>query len=181
MTDLQQRAKARLRKLQRARRDPRFRRAVGRLVAAKLLRTNIATVEPFAEPVPLGEMLWAGKVEPRILELLPAIVLKRPGLLEEPLELPDDLTEVVRAIRHRRDHPSFRGVPPAKYLPWVERIGRRGKSPSMLKSFRFQAEDVDRIRRLKASLPARSETEVVRLALRTLEQLTQDEASTRLV
>lgn len=45
----------------------------------------------------------------------------------------------------------------------------------MLKSFRFKHEDVMRLSRLRKNLPARSDTEVIRMALELLES-----SSTRL-
>ncbi len=170
MNELQRRAKARLARDKRARRTPRFRRAIGRLVAAKLLETNVA-VDVHRKPVPLGDFLWAGQHEPRILELLPAIVVKRPSLLAKPIELPDDLKEVTRAIRHGVDYPVFREVPPHKYLHWIDKVGHRGRTPSLVKNFRLRREDVARLRRLKEILPAKSETDVIRLALQTLEKV----------
>lgn len=170
MSDLQARAKAKFRRLQRARRDPRFLRAIGRLVEAGLLSTN-AEIQGHTDPVSLDDLLWAGRHEPRVLELLPAIIVKKPSLVKKPLELPPDLREVVRAIRRGRGQPEFRGVPAEQYLPWVTRIGQRGRTPSLLRSFRLHAEDLARLRHLREALPAKSETEVIRLALQALERL----------
>ncbi len=167
--ELQDAARKRYQALRRKRRDPRFKKVVGRFVAAKLLTTNIEGIRPHDKAVPLEDVLWAGTVEPRILELLPAVLVKKPGLLQLPPVLPEDVAEVMYAIRHGKTAPSFRGVPPDQYLPWVMEIGRKGKSPSLLKSFRFQHEDVLRLARLRKSLPARSDTEVIRLALQLLE------------
>jgi hypothetical protein len=75
----------------------------------------------------------------------------------------------MHAIRHGTAAPPFRGVPPERYLPWVTEVGRKGKSPSVLKSFRFKREDVMRLSRLRKNLPARSDTEVIRMALELLE------------
>jgi hypothetical protein len=106
------------------------------------------------------------------MELLPAVLVKKPSLLELPNQLPDDVAAVVHAIRHGKAAPRFRGVPPEQYLPWVTKVGRRGKSPSVLKSFRFQHEDVLRLARLRRNLPARSDTDAIRIALEALEAQT---------
>jgi hypothetical protein len=63
-------------------------------------------------------------------------------------------------------------VPPERYLPWVTEVGRKGKAPSVLKSFRFRREDAQRLARLRENLPARSDTEVIRMALELLEAST---------
>ncbi len=173
-TELQQRARKRLRRIQRARAQPRYRRVLGKFVEAGLLEAPGQALEQVEGPVELQDVLWAGEYEPRLLELLPAVLLKRPGLLSGADTLPDDLAEVLKAIRFRRQAPSFRGVDAASYLPWVGRVGRRGKEPSLLKSFRFRAEDVDRLKRLKARLPSMSETDLVRTALRAFERALEE-------
>jgi hypothetical protein len=145
---------------------------IGRFVEEGLLQTNIEGVVPRRQPVPLDDALWAGTVEPRIMELLPAVLVKKPRLLRLPRELPEDVAEVMHAIRHGKPAPSFRGVPPEQYLPWVTEVGRKGRSPSVLKSFRFRHDDVLRLARLRQSLPARSDTEVIRMALELLEAST---------
>jgi len=170
--DLQTRARKRHRALRRKHRDPRFRSVIGRFVEEGLLQTNIEGVVPRRQPVPLDDALWAGTVEPRIMELLPAVLVKKPRLLRLPRELPEDVAEVMHAIRHGKPAPSFRGVPPEQYLPWVTEVGRKGRSPSVLKSFRFRHDDVLRLARLRQSLPARSDTEVIRMALELLEAST---------
>ena len=171
--DLQARARKRHKALRRKHRDPRFRNAMGRIVVEGLLDTKIEGIRPHERAVPLGDALWAGTVEPRIMELLPAVLVKKPGLLRMPRELPDDVAEAMHAIRHGKAAPNFRGVPPEQYLPWVTEVGRKGRSPSVLKSFRFQHEDVLRLSRLRKGLPARSDTAVIRMALELLEASTQ--------
>ena len=172
-TNLQARARKRDRALRRKRQDPRFKRVMGRFVAAGLLTTNIDGIRPHEKPVPLHDALWAGTVEPRVMELLPAVLVKKPGLLRLPKDLPEDVGAVMHAIRHGKPAPPFRGVPPRQYLPWVTEVGRKGKSPSVLKSFRFKHEDVLRLQRLREKLPARSDTDVVRMALESLEASTE--------
>ena len=83
---------------------------MGRLVEEGLLETNIEGIVPRRKPVPLDDALWAGTVEPRIMELLPAVLVKKPRLLRLPKELPQDVAEVIHAIRHGKPAPTFRGV-----------------------------------------------------------------------
>ncbi len=78
VTDLVERARARYAKIERQRRDPRYRRVLGRFVAAGLLNTNEQTV-PQRGAIRVADALWAGEVEPRILELLPALLIKKPS------------------------------------------------------------------------------------------------------
>jgi hypothetical protein len=164
-TELQRRALRRHAALLQARRDPRYRRVIGRLVAAGVLTTT-AKIEPNRKPVRVADALWAGRIEPRVLELLPALIVKRPALFVDPSELPADLVAAVRMLRKNVEPPEFRGVPGQKQLRWLPLVGRR-KVPSRLKSFRLLAEDLALLRRLSAEL-ADNETEVVRRGLRRL-------------
>jgi hypothetical protein len=76
------------------------------LVAANLRRTNIEGIRRHDKPVPLQDALWAGTVEPRIRKLLPAVLVKKPGLLRLPKDLPEDVAETVHAIRHGKQLPA---------------------------------------------------------------------------
>ena len=82
---------------------------------------------------------WAGEVEPRILELLPALLIKKPSFFEERTTLPDDLAQVVRALRRGEVPAEFRGIPGADLARWLPRLGGSGAAPSRLRCFRFSA------------------------------------------
>ncbi|MBL4634591.1 MAG: hypothetical protein JKY56_12000 [Kofleriaceae bacterium] len=164
---LRNRAKKQIQGRKRKRKDPRFLRVMGKLVGAKLLTTNVEGISSYSGQVKFTDLLRAGQIEPRIFELLPAIVLKKPGLFTGTDDLPDDLHAIVRAIRRGEAVEAFRGVPASDYLPWVVKIGHKGKQPTLLKSFRMTQEDIVLLRELKTKL-ATSETEVIRRALRVL-------------
>ena len=169
MTDpqaLMARAKRKLRVLRARRRDRRYVAVMGRFVREGLLRVNHA-LPLNAEPVALDDVLWAGEVEPRLLELLPALIIKRPGLFAKLDALPQDLAPVVAELRRDREPPAFRGIPGRDVHRWLARVGRRGKVPARLKSFRFTPEDQRLLEHLAAKL-AVTETEVLRRALRAL-------------
>jgi hypothetical protein len=80
--ELQRRAKRRLAELDRRRRDPRYRRVLGRLVGLGLLTTNEALPKTRA-PIEVADALWAAEVEPPIAELLPALPVRRPALFAD--------------------------------------------------------------------------------------------------
>jgi hypothetical protein len=164
--DLQERARQRRAALRRVWRDPRYKRVIGRLVAAGLLTTT-ADVEPHREPIDVDEALWAGRTEPRILELLPALIVKRPGLFLDVTTLPEDLDAAVRALRKNQAPGDFRGIPGTALLRWLPSIGQRGKVPSRLKSFRLQQGDLELLERLSDELGL-TQTEVLRRGLRHL-------------
>jgi hypothetical protein len=164
--ELRARARGKFKKLERCRRDPRYLRAMGRFVAEGLLTTN-QPIPLHEEPVPVSDVLWAGDVEPRLLELLPALLVKRPSMFVDATQLPDDLALVVRRLRRNLEPPAFRGVPGPDLYRWLPKVGRRDKVPARLKSFRFKPEDLDLLRHLSDTLGL-SETEVLRRGLRAL-------------
>src|SRR6478609_3566875 len=166
VTALVERARARHARIERQRRDPRYRRVLGRFVAAGLLSTNEHT-EPYRGAIRLADALWAGEIEPRILELLPALLIKKPSFFEERTGLPDDLARVVRAMRRAEMPTEFRGIPGADLARWLPRLGRSGAAPSRLRCFRFSAEESRLLAHLSHTLGT-TETAVVRRALREL-------------
>ena len=171
VTTLRERAQRRYGELEQKRNDPRYVRAIGTLIEAGLLTSNRDLPAP-AKPPRLSDALFAGEVEPRVLELLPAIVIKLPELFRLPKALPDDLRQVVDAVRRGLELPDFRGVPASRYLPWIERTGRPGRGNAVMRSFRLTPRDLERLRILKQRLGAKSETEVLRRALKALESNT---------
>lgn len=164
--ELQQRAKRRLVQHERRRRDPRYQKVLGRLVGLGLLSTN-EVVAKVRGPIELADALWAAEVEPRIAELLPALLVRRPALFVHARPLPDDLAQVVDALRRNQVPPDFRGVPGAKLHRWLGSVGRKPEPPSRLKAFRFQSNDLELLMRLRDELGI-SETAVLRRALRAL-------------
>lgn len=161
-----ERARKRRASLTRARRDPRYRRVLGRFVAAGALSTT-EDISPYKGPIKIPDALWAGRIEPRILELLPALIVKRPSLFLDIEHLPDDLREVVVALRKNQRPNDFRGIPGAAVQRWVPVVGHRNKLPSRLTSFRLQARELELLDRLGKELGV-SRTELVRRALNEL-------------
>ena len=142
--------------------NPRYRKVIGKFVAAKLLEHNKITA--YRGPIDLEDVLWVGNIEPRVLELLPAILLRRPKLIRIRGEIPPDLRAVVIALKKGAATQDFRGVKSDQYAPWVELIGRKQSPPSVLKTFRFQRADIQKLKSLKQKTGL-SETEIVRRAI----------------
>lgn len=163
--------------LERRKCDPRYRHVLGRLVAAGVLTTN-ADIPPYRGRITVRDALWAGEVEPRILEVLPALLVKKPALFTDASALPQDLAMVIDDLRRHRQPQDFRGMSGASIARWVGSVGRRGKLPSRLKAFRFQAEDLALLRDLSDKLGL-TETAVVRRGLRALATSTQHDVTTR--
>ena len=163
---LAERARRRLVVLQRRARDPRFLDVMGRFVHDGLLVTN-REHRAHTNRLDVSDVLWAGEIEPRLLELLPALLVKRPAMFVDTKDLPSDLDGVVRCLRRDVIPKDFRGIPGADIHGWLRRVGHRGKAPSRLKSFRFTPNDQRLLEHLSKEL-AISETEVVRRGLRAL-------------
>lgn len=164
--ELTARAQRKMRVLRAQRRDRRYVDVMGRFVREGLLIVNRPLPENTAA-IAVDDVLWAGKLEPRLLELLPALIVKRPGLFTSVAALPPDLEAVVAELRRDREPPEFRGIPGRDVHRWLTRVGRRGKVPARLKSFRFTPEDQRLLEHLAAKLGL-TETEVLRRALRAL-------------
>lgn len=165
-TELAGRAKGRFDLIERRRRTPRYRRVLGRFVGAGLLSTN----EPVAahrSAIQLADALWAGEFEPRIFELLPSLLLKKPSFFKERAALPGDLARAVRALRRGDTSVGFRGIPGKDLARWLPRLGRSGTLPSRLRCFRFSADDSRLLAQLSRELGA-TEVDVLRRALRAL-------------
>lgn len=163
MKTLQQRAIERQKRIEAKRKDPRYQRVAGRLAREKLLLTQ--DVAPANTHPTVEEALWAGEeVEPRILELLPAILLRRPRLFMQARTLPDDLVQVVRELKRGHPETVFRGIPPQKYAYWVQHLGRRGKGITIPKTHRFTGEDLEALEELKKRWNL-DETAAIRKAL----------------
>ncbi len=163
---LQARARRKLHILRSRERDPRYQAVMGRFVRDGLLVVNHPLPDN-AEPLAIGDVVWAGELEPRLLELLPALIVKRPGLFTSVAQLPEDLAEVVAELRRDREPPAFRGIPGRDVHRWLTRVGRKGKVPARLKAFRFTPEDQRLLEHLAEALGV-TETEVVRRGLRAL-------------
>ena len=161
MKTLQLAAIKQMKALEQKRNDQRFIRAIGKLIHAGLI--NNSKYKPYKGPVLIDDALWAGQYEPRILELIPAIVLKKPNLFEIK-EMPKDLKQIIWDIKRGIAKNEFREILAQKYLYWIDKIGHKGKQTSLLKTYRFFTEDVKLLSELKQKLNL-SETETIRTAL----------------
>jgi hypothetical protein len=171
LADLQRRAKRKLAGIELQRADRRYHKVIGRLVAEGLLLTN-KPIKAHRQPIEVKDVLWVGKIEPRCLELLPALLVKRPGLFTQTEVLPADLAAAVRRLRRNLVPEPFRGIDGERLLSWLPRVGRKGRVPSRLKSFRLHTNELEQLASLAAHFGV-TETEVLRLALQALVSATQ--------
>ncbi len=148
MPSIVEEAKKKYERIARIRQFKRFQRVMGRLIASKLLYSNEAFKLTYSK-IPLRDFLWAGEIEPRIFEVLPALILKRPSLVEGLENCPTSLRQLLDAIRKGNPTEDFHGIPPKNYLRWITHVGHKGLQPTLTKSFRLRPEDLKRLALLK--------------------------------
>jgi hypothetical protein len=98
--------------------QPYFQNVMAWFVYLGLLRHN--NIKGRRVRVTLTAVLRAGAIEPRILEVLPALLVRAPDAVKfNRRDIPRDLAEVLAAIKRRNATVEFRGVAAHKYLHWL--------------------------------------------------------------
>jgi len=151
----------------RKRRDPRFLDTMGLLVAKGFLATNYDILPKPNIRINIDDAIWAGKnFEPRILEVLPAAVvrLKRHFLIVENEH--EDLLDLVGQLKKREKRGNdFFGIEYRKLRRWAEAplLDKRVKAISeykIVKTFRLNPELLDELKKF-ATKNNVSETEAL--------------------
>lgn len=156
----------------RNRRDTRFLDTMGFLVAKGFLRTNMDIPLMPNKRLRVADAIWAGQmVEPRILEVLPAAVLR----LRRHFDLDpkhQELITVMNQLKNREEKGKpFMGIPYEKIRMWAElplrdrRVKPVGRK-KILKTFRLEPEVVENLR-VAAKDQGCTETEVLEMLLRS--------------
>ncbi len=109
-----------------------FQRTMSWLGFLGLLTSNL--IPPRKTKVTLEDLLKAGKLEPRVYELLPALLTELPHAIAfTSNDIPTDLNHALNAMRCNRAFPDFRGVSPLQYLQWKNtpalKLARKRLSP----------------------------------------------------
>lgn len=156
-----EKAKKKARVLRELRTDARYLKTVGKLKKEGLLEVH--DVPDYRGQVFLEDALWAGEIEPRILELLPAILVRRPAFFAF-LSLPADLEQVVREIKAGHPKTPYRGIAAEKYGQWVSFVGKRELLPKVMRSFRMSLDDSRLLDRLSEKTSS-SRAEIIHKAL----------------
>lgn len=165
--ELLKKIKAQAKKDAKNRRDPRFLNTMGFLVAKGFLFTNYEVPRLPNKKLKVEDAVWAGKnVEPRILEVLPAAVLR----LQKHFDLdPVKHTELARVVnrlkKNEPDGEAFCGMPYAKIRIWANNPlkDRRVKTVNdkrIQKLFRLTPEKLVKLKQLAIEQNC-SETEVL--------------------
>lgn len=165
---------------ERQRRQPAYIKTIAWLHYLGLLRHN--KIAPERHRVQLTEALEAATIEPRILELLPAIMVKIPGVFQfKKNEIPKDLAIVVKQLGKGADAPEFRGISPQKYNQWLAStlldVAKRRLSPKQSPRRRSApANDIAEVileGRLMLALTQRQLAKTYNISLRIIRDLEQ--------
>lgn len=105
----------------RNRRDRRFLDTLGFLVAKGLLKTNLDVPLQPNRRLHIDDAVWAGRnIEPRILEVLPAAVLRLPRHFDFDAAKHKELAAVLEQLRKGMETgDEFLGMPYAKVRAWI--------------------------------------------------------------
>lgn len=168
MTDVKkiiQKAQRESKELEKLRLDKRYKDVIGRFIQEGLIEINsVNNIKKNSYKLFLEDVLWVGEnLEPRVLELLPAVLIKKPSLIHK-TDLPEDLNEALISLKKNNIKGAFRGILLKSCHQWIERVGRKGLLPTVTKTFRFKPEDIKRLNILKKEKQV-SETEILRMAL----------------
>lgn len=162
--ELIRRAALKAAELEALRAKPAYRKVLGTLRHHGLLDAPLVPAKD--AKLTISDCLTVGEVEPRVLELLPALVLGRPELFTNVSRLPPDLEGAVTDLRRGRIPPDFRGLTGALVARHRDHVGARTR-PARLHSFRLREDDEALLDELAARLRL-SRTDVLRRALRRL-------------
>jgi|GEM_PF-652993 len=130
--------------------DPRFRQTMGFLVAKGFLQTNFELQKLPNQRIRIEDAIWAGKnVEPRILEVLPAAVLRLEKHFDLNKEIHKELARVVTQLRDGVEAgDKFCEIPYQKLRAWVNISLRDGRTKipgekKIMKTFRLSPRAVE--------------------------------------
>jgi len=147
--------------------DRRFLDTIGFLVAKGFLRTNFEVCLLPNKRLHIEDAIWAGQnVEPRILEVLPAAVLRLGKHFDLDTTNDGELTRVVEQLRKCEEKgENFYGIPYEKVKVWAE-LPLRDKRvkpatrKKVLKTFRLDPLALERLKKVAKEKKC-SETEVL--------------------
>lgn len=149
------------------RHDPRFLETMGFLVAKGFLKTNLEVPLLPNKRLYIDNAVWAGlHVEPRILEVLPAAVLRLAKHFDLDPVKHRELAEVVDQLRKRKEKgEAFYGMPYEKIKVWADLPLRDKRMKPMtekkvIKTFRLDPKALARLKK-RAQEKNCSETEIL--------------------
>jgi hypothetical protein len=155
--------------------DVRFKKAIALLKGKGFLDTNLPIAGVTGAKLQLKDAIWAGKnVEPRILEVLPAALLHYRKNFLGAEQLPDDLNEILRAIRNNEEKgPAFEGIPFEKMKYWANaKLKDRRTKPvneqKMPKFLKLKAVHINKLEALVKAGKFKDQTSAIEAAIERL-------------
>lgn len=153
------------------RRDPRYLNSMGLLLAKGFLKTNLPIPLRPNQRLHLEDVIWAGRnIEPRILEVLPAAIVRMPQHFDLDAEKHVRLFQVVTSLKKQepQGEPLW-GIPYDKIKQWMDLpiSDRRVKDLNekrIAKNFRLKPKTIAALRKQSKKLGC-SETEVLERAV----------------
>lgn len=137
------------------RKDPRYIRTMALLTAKGFLLANTKFPHIPNIRIQINDAIWAGrKLEPRILEVLPAAVLRMAKHFDFDPVCHYELAKTLRDLKKKRkDGNEFEGVPYRKLKVWVDFELKDGrvktqKEKRVLKTYRLKPETIEKLERL---------------------------------
>lgn len=159
----------RAKKDEKKKRDFRYLQTMGFLIAKGFLRTN-QNIRAFPNArIRIEDAIWAGmNIEPRILEVLPAAVVRLPAHFDFQRKKHRSMVPIIDALNGRRvEGPDFEGIPYRKLNAWTELRLKDARTKPMnekriVKTYRLKRETIFRIEK-KAEELGVSDTEALEL------------------
>lgn len=184
MNNVVERAKIKAARAKELRKDARFIRAIEWLSFLGLLRTNYA--KPRRCKIKLQDLLFAAHIEPRVNELLPALLIELRDLLPFSTQrLPKDLHAVIEAFANEQALPPYKGASPRKYTEWLgtpamklayKRLHPRSQ-PRLRKDSAKHFSELIRRRRIELGFTQVDFSKMFGTSLRALRDLEQDKTT----
>lgn len=165
--DIIKRAQKKAGQLKKLKVDPRVTHVLGKYKSEGWIQAP--GIKEVQGGVYLDDVLWVGEnVEPRVLELLPAILLKKPRTIHFK-ELPEDLRDAINQLKKNKLTGNFRGIPLTDCYQWISYVGRKNKYPTITMSYRFKKSDYELLNQLSKKLK-KTKSAVIREALHQYSQ-----------
>ncbi len=147
------------------RRDPRYLRTIGFLVAKGFLFTNHQIPRTPNIRIDIEDAIWAGEnVEPRILEVLPAAVMRMKKHFNYNPAIHTELRKVIELLEENMAGEFF-GITTEKLKLWLNNRLKDGRvkkfeEKKVMKTFRFSPSTIEKINMLKKKTKL-SETKIL--------------------
>jgi hypothetical protein len=103
--------------------DPRYLVTMGKMIATGALQTNDKAVIPVNDRLNLEDALWAAELEPRILEVLPGLMINKPNEFYGLENTPEWFQTIFEKVQKGQTPDLVMlGIEPHKYLYWVDHL-----------------------------------------------------------